>query len=683
MKHAYITNIETNVETNIETNVETNVETYSGNTLNQSSQSYRALARVIDRIRRSLDIETIFSTTTREVRQLLATERVAIFRFNPDWSGEFVAESLASGWTPLVENYHRSIIADSFLKDNQGGRYRHNESAIVNDIYQTSFSPCHIELLEKLQARAYIIVPILQGENLWGLLAAYQNSQSRQWQEYEAEFLAQIGAHIGIALQQAEYLKQTQEQAAQLAIAKEHEKAAQRHKTLVGTIDRIRRSLDIDTIFETTTQETLQLLESDRVVIYHFNADWSGQIVAEAIVPGWTPLMKDRGFIADTVLQETQGGRYRRNQTTVIDDIYKTHYSPCHIKLLENLEARACIIVPILQGDILWGLLATYQNAQPRHWQEYEVDLLAQIGTQLGIALQQAELLKTTQTQADELSRTLKELQQTQSQLIQSEKMAGLGQMVAGIAHEINNPVNFIFGNLVHVDGYVRDLVDLIDTYDKAYPVPQDGVCQKIDEIDLDFVREDLPKIIESMRMGSDRIRKIVLSLRTFSRLDEAETKAVDIHDGLESTLLILQHRWNSRGDRPIQLLKDYGDLPLVECYPAPLNQVFMNLLTNAIDAIEECNSKEDATISIRTNTEGDRVNIEIVDNGSGISDAARSRIFDPFFTTKKVGKGTGLGLSISYQVIVEKHGGQLDCVSQVGQGTQFRISIPIQTPKL
>ncbi|MGK7924942.1 MAG: GAF domain-containing protein [Spirulina sp.] len=655
----------------------------SSNSLEKNPQSYRALAKVIDRVRRSLDIETIFKTTTREVRQLLAAERVAIFRFNPDWSGEFVAESLANGWTPLVHKYHRAIISDSFLQENQGGRYRHNEIAIVNDIYRTGFSACHIELLEKLQARAYIIVPILQGETLWGLLAAYQNSKPRQWQGYEAEFLAQIGAHLGIALQQAEYLKQTREQSAQLAIAAEREKAAQRHKTLVGTIDKIRRSLDIHTIFETTTREALQLLESERVVIYRFNPDWSGKIVAEAIAPGWTPLMKDRAFIADTVLQETQGGRYRHNQVTVIDDIYKSHYSDCHIKLLERLEARACVIVPILQGESLWGLLATYQNSEPRYWQEYEVDLLAQIGTQLGIALQQAELLKTTQTQADELARTLKELQQTQTQLIQSEKMAGLGQLVAGIAHEINNPVNFIFGNLVHVEGYAQDLIDLLDSYHKAYPSPNEDVCEKIDDVDLDFVREDLPKIIESMRMGSDRIRKIVLSLRTFSRLDEAEVKAVDIHEGLDSTLLILQHRWKHQD---VRLVKDYGNLPLVDCYPAPLNQVFMNLLANALDAIEECTWEESKgeipSIWIRTRMEGDRVGIEIADNGSGIAEETRSRIFDPFFTTKKVGKGTGLGLSISYQIIVEKHGGQLECFSQVGQGSQFRITIPIHRPE-
>ncbi|MBP0017671.1 MAG: GAF domain-containing protein [Cyanobacteria bacterium SBLK] len=668
MKQAYSTIIETSANS-------------WGNSPNGNPQSYQALAKVIDRIRRSLDIETIFSTTTREVRQLLAAERVAIFRFNPDWSGEFVAESLADGWTSLVRENHRSIISDSFLQENCGGRYRHNEIAIVNDIYATGFSPCHLELLEKLQARAYIIVPILQGETLWGLLAAYQNSQPRQWQSYEAEFLAQIGAHLGIALQQAEYLKQTREQSTQLAIAAEREKAAQRHKTLVNTIDKIRRSLDIETIFETTTREALQLLESERTVIYHFNPDWSGQIVAEALAGGWTPLMKDRAFIADSVLQETQGGRYRHNQTTVIDDIYESNYSTCHIQLLERLEAKACIIVPILQGETLWGLLATYQNSKPRHWQEYEVDLLVQIGSQLGIALQQAELLKTTQTQADELSRTLKELQQTQTQLIQSEKMVGLGQLVAGIAHEINNPVNFIFGNLVHVEGYALDLIDLIDSYRKANPIPNEEVREKIDDIDLDFVREDLPKIIESMRMGSDRIRKIVLSLRTFSRLDEAEIKAVDIHEGLESTLLILQHRWKSLGDRDaLELVKDYGNIPLVECYPAPLNQVFMSLLTNALDAIEERYARESLTprIGIRTAREGDRVQIEIADNGNGIPEEMQSRIFDPFFTTKKVGKGTGLGLAISYQVIVEKHGGQLEYSSQVGQGTQFRISIPI-----
>jgi signal transduction histidine kinase/GAF domain-containing protein len=295
---------------------------------------------------------------------------------------------------------------------------------------------------------------------------------------------------------------------------------------------------------------------------------------------------------------------------------------------------------------------------------------------------------------ATQLEVTLGELRSTQIQLIQTEKMSSLGQLVAGVAHEINNPINFIYGNVLHASDYSLDLLELIDIYQKSYPNPTSDIIAKTEDIDLGFIQEDLPKMLESMQVGVDRVRSIVLSLRNFSRLDEAEMKPVDIHSGIDSTLLILQHKVKKNADGTgINVIKNYGKLPKVSCYASGLNQVFMNVLSNAIDAVELGVGRQDKVaqlenplskvcerkIEIWTEVcDTNFVKIHIADNGPGMREEVRSRIFDPFFTTKGVGKGTGLGLSISYQIVVEKHGGKLMCVSSPGEGAEFVIEIPL-----
>jgi PAS domain S-box-containing protein len=294
-----------------------------------------------------------------------------------------------------------------------------------------------------------------------------------------------------------------------------------------------------------------------------------------------------------------------------------------------------------------------------------------------------AEALLRQQTQ--ELLQALDELQRTQIQLVQSEKMSSLGQLVAGVAHEINNPVSFIYGNLAHADGYTQDLLQLLQLYQQHYPNPGLEIQDFTKKIELDFLKSDLPELLNSMKFGAERIREIVLSLRTFSRLDEAEMKAVDIHEGIDSTLMILQSHLKANGShRGIEVIKEYTNLPLVECYAGQLNQVFMNILTNAIHGLEESlvNGKIINNPQIRIRTEvvaQNQVIIRIADNGIGIPEEIKQRLFDPFFTTKPVGKGTGMGLSICYQIITEKHGGCLECISQPGSGAEFAIAIPLK----
>lgn len=285
-----------------------------------------------------------------------------------------------------------------------------------------------------------------------------------------------------------------------------------------------------------------------------------------------------------------------------------------------------------------------------------------------------------------QLAQTLQDLQNAQAQLIQSEKMSSLGQMVAGVAHEINNPVSFIYGNLEYAQDYAIELLELVKLYRQQSREAEMEIARKLDEVELDFILADLPKVLRSMKIGAERIRDIVLSLKNFSRLDEAEMKEVDIHEGLDNTLMILRNKLKAKGKlNEVKVVKKYGDLPPVRCYAGQLNQVFMNILVNAVDALEEVREddrteEKEPQIAIATQVlaETSRIAIAITDSGPGIPPQVQERLFDPFFTTKPVGKGTGLGLSISYQIIVEKHGGTLKCMSEPGEGSQFLIEIPI-----
>ncbi|MGB7893346.1 MAG: AAA family ATPase [Microcoleus sp.] len=371
----------------------------------------------------------------------------------------------------------------------------------------------------------------------------------------------------------------------------------------------------------------------------------------------------------------------RTQQYLVLDDATRADKFQFDPYIVAN-QPLSILVLPIIHQGNLTGIFYLENNLTKGAFTSDRLEILGILSAQAAISLENARFYTILETRVAErtenLHTALEELRHTQLQLIQSEKMSSLGQVVGGIAHEINNPINFIYGNLHYTNEYAQNLLDLICLYQNKYPDYESEIVNKSEEIDLDFLMNDFTKMIDSMRVGAARVRDIVLSLRNFARLDESDRKWVNLHEGIDSTLMILDHKLID-----IQVIKEYENLPLVNCYPGEINQVFMNVLTNAIDALSrERGSKVDSThtrtIQIGTEVaEGSQVAIHIVDNGVGMSSEVRGKIFDPFFTTKEVGKGTGLGLSISYQIVVEQHGGKLICKSAPGEGSEFTILLP------
>ncbi|HEY9817894.1 MAG TPA: ATP-binding protein, partial [Candidatus Obscuribacterales bacterium] len=373
-------------------------------------------------------------------------------------------------------------------------------------------------------------------------------------------------------------------------------------------------------------------------------------------------------------------------QRVVITDVSQDpRIGDCNLEY-QTAQIRSALMVPVQTKERLHAILYINQCSHVRYWSKDDQELAQAVADQLAISIQQAYLYtqvqqqaETSRAQAQQLSQTLLDLQHTQAQLIQSEKMSSLGRMVAGVAHEINNPVSFIYGNIPHVEKYVEGLMQLVQLYRDRTPEDEE-LRSLIDDLDLDFLLRDLPDTLRSMQTGAERIRQIVLSLRRFARLDEAEWKLADLHDSLDTALDILK----SQIPLDVTVRRHYSDLPWVECYPQLLNQVFVNIVGNALDALADLPDHHPKFIDITTalyvdcETRQTWMRIAIADNGPGIAPEHQTRIFDPFFTTKDVGRGTGLGLTVSYQTIVHQHRGHIGLVSTPQGGTEITLDLPI-----
>ncbi|CAA9419700.1 GAF sensor signal transduction histidine kinase [uncultured Microcoleus sp.] len=635
---------------------------------------------------------------------------------------------------------------------------------IITDLYKEPLFRVLFPAFQATKIRGLLVIPLHYQQQVVGCLTIFRNEidtekmwagrfdssaaqrlprqsfevwreikkgQSLEWKREDIEQALAIGSQFCAAIGQYVLYKEVQALNANLE-RQVQERTAQLQKSLdfaqvlTRVRDQIRSTLDLKIILQTIVREVRVLLNTDRTVIYQFAAGKQGEVVVEAVCGQWRSILGIKS--PQGCFPEGSECFYRAGRVRAINDIYTDDLTPCHREFLEDLQVRGSLIVPMIGTDSqLWGLLIAHECSGPRVWQTAEQELVQHLAAQAAIAIHQAELYQESlnaatadRLKAEELAKTLTELHNTQAQLIQTEKMSSLGQLLAGVAHEINNPVNFICGNLSHASEYTTDLLCLVELYRQHYPNPHPEISECSEAMDIEFLAEDLPKILGSMKVGVERIRQLVVSLRNFSRSDQAEKKAVDIHEGIDSTLLILQHRIKANSDHnTVEIIKEYGNLPLVECYGSSLNQVFMNLIGNALDALEmgqkervmnlpfkaasaaathlssqkpdvesvEINGSTKSLIPdspspcIRIRTElidEKTVGICIADNGHGIPKELISHIFNPFFTTKPVGRGTGLGLSISYQIVVEKHQGVLKCVSVPGHGTEFWIEIPL-----
>ncbi|MBD2208608.1 PAS domain S-box protein [Nostoc linckia FACHB-104] len=552
-----------------------------------------------------------------------------------------------------------------------------NHQAILNQDLHTNYQIDNLEnISSSLLFSAY---PLIVEEELVGIMALFCCESLSQPTH---NMLNWIANNIAVAIDR---------------IWAKEQLLSRREALLLGLASQIRSSLELDTILETAVREIRSLLQIDRCYFIRYLPEFSQtslSITHEARQPELPSILsvislRKYSFLAKHLLNQ---------EIICIHNIDSDRQIESHIqKFLTEFGITSLLLLPVSSNTGELGAIVCSHCSGERVWDNSEINLLQAVTDQLGIAIDHAQLYTQSraatlaaQAQAEKLSETLHKLQQTQAQLIQQEKMSSLGQLVAGIAHEINNPVNFIHGNLTPADEYVQELLELLKLYEKNYPHPVHEIQEFCETVDLEFIANDLLKLLSSMRIGTNRIREIVLSLRNFSRLDEAEMKAVNIHEGLDSTLLILQNRLKAKSEHPIgiEIIKEYGKLPLVECYPGQMNQVFMNIINNAIDALDNYHNqhshsdtqKNRSQIKISTElTNNRRVLVRIADNGPGIPQEVQSKLFDPFFTTKPVGKGTGLGLSISYQIVVEKHAGILRCESFLGKGTEFWIEIPLQ----
>lgn len=655
-------------------------------------QQNALLRRIVDRIRNSLELKVVLQTAVDEVAKLLGLERCIFFWYVKDTQRvHVVCERMIDGNASQLGNYPLSRFGSvaPLIEAGELVVSARKTSTLMGLASANSwFSPRHHFTQPKLQilgAHANLLVPVQGCEKSIGFIACLAD-RPRRWSKAEVEFMQSIAQQLEIAIRQAQLYEKTQKQA--------------RREQLVNQITtQTRQSLDLETILTEAIAQLLDVLGIDRCLVHRVEnlEEDRKQSVTSPLEPDATVFRRKHLFEVcrsplpaslddfDTNGPITQWVIQHRQQV-VISDITQDARIGADNQEYQLAQIKSSLVVPVQANGTLQAILYLNQCSHIRYWSQDDQKLAQAVADQLAISIQQGHLYAQTQqqaiasaTQAEHLASLLHDLQQTQAQLIQSEKMSSLGQLVAGVAHEINNPVSFIYGNIPYIERYIQDLLQLLSYYQTRYPEADSSLQDLAREIELDFLLQDLPRILGSIRAGATRIREVVLSLRSFSRLDEAHCKVADLQAGLDSTLFVLQNHIKS----DIQVVRQYGDVPAVECYPRLLNQVFMNLLINAVEALHQ-DQAEPKTIMIRTESFLDEltdewVRVAIADNGCGIPYEFQPRIFDPFFTTKQIGHGVGLGLTVSYQTVVNQHQGHLRFHSQPDNGSEFIIEIPVK----
>lgn len=682
---------------------------------------YKLVEAAASTIQNARNFQELCQFVVKEVRNITGFDRVMLYRFDPAGHGTVLAEEkeeCMTSWLNLnypaedIPPQARQLYSINLLRLICDVNYK--PVAIVPTINPLdkrpldlshsvlrSVSRCHIEYLQNMKVSASMSISIVKEGKLWGLVACHHNST--KYVSYEVRKACEFfGKVMALELRSKEdesfyeYRLQLQATTAKLV-----EYMSRETNFIDGLVNFQPNLLDLVradgaviyfkgtccSLGNTPSSDRLERLihwleQQNFSTVYHTDSLASVYPEAEtykdtasgllAVVISKEPKHYVLWFRTEMIHQvswagdpntpfEVLPGRnprlHPRKSFEVWQEIVKLKslpWKPCEIDAALDLK-NAIITIVLRQADELAKLNAALQESETR-----------------------------TQEKANQLAKALQELQKTQTQLIEQEKMSELGELIASIAAEITNPINFITGNLSHAQEYAEDLLNLLYLYQEHYPEPVPEILETIESIDLEFTSQDFSQMIESMKGGAERIRDLVHALRNFMRLNESELKAVDIHEGINSTLLILQHRLKGKGDsRGIKVVKAYGKLPQVECYPSQLNQVFMNLLSNAINALESYpNHPAEKTIWIRTEALGaDRVLISIADNGVGIDPTLKDQIFEPFFTTKSPKKSLGVGLAIAKEVVSEKHQGEIRCISERLQGAEFILEIPTQQP--